>query len=78
MAGHGSAYLSSYLHSEVHIGGLWFRPAQGIKQNPISKITNTKRAWCMAQMVKRLSSKYMALSSNLPPTLKFSSVEIPN
>jgi hypothetical protein len=36
----------------------------GIKQDPISKITNTKTAWGMAQLEAFSLSKLEALSSN--------------
>jgi hypothetical protein len=36
----------------------------GIKWDPISKITNTKRAGGVAQVVEHLPSKFEALSSN--------------
>jgi hypothetical protein len=44
--------------------GSWFMPAQGIKQDPISKITNAKRAGVATQVVESLPRKHKGLSSN--------------
>jgi hypothetical protein len=46
----------------------WRNPVQsslGRKQNPISKITKTKRAIRVTEVVEHLPSKGKALSSNL-------------
>jgi hypothetical protein len=56
--------LSSQLCREAQIaqiGGRWSRPAQGTKQDPISRIPNTKMAGGVAQMAEHQPSKCEAL-----------------
>jgi hypothetical protein len=54
--------------------GLWFRPRQ-TKKDPISKITNIKRAVGVVQVVKCLPDKHKALSSTPTPAQYYPSLE---
>lgn len=53
-----------------HRGGLWSRPAQGIKCDPISKITNTNRTSGVTQVVEWWPSQ-KGLELNLQWALSF-------
>jgi hypothetical protein len=56
----GGACLSSQLFREAQIGRSWIRVAPVIKQEPISKITNTKRAGRVTGVAGHLPSKHEA------------------
>jgi hypothetical protein len=49
---------------------IWIKASLGIKPDPISKITNRKRAGRVVQVVECLPSKHQALSSTPVPPKK--------